>query len=299
MMKTRHKIIIGDCRNMKNIPDKSVHLIVTSPPYPMIEMWDAMFKEQDDRIKNEFEGFNTLSSEEDKEKCVTKIYDLMHENLEKVWKEVYRVLVDGGIACINIGDATRKMNGIFRLFTNHSRVIEQCENIGFVTLPYLIWRKPTNKPNAFLGSGFLPPNAYVTLDTESILIFRKGNLRMLKTPKEKQARYLSKFTKDERDIWFTQTWEIKGEKQSHNSLGRRTAAYPEEIPRRLIKMFSLVGDVVLDPFLGTGTTTKVAKELGRNSIGFELEKQMLPIMKERIGLLQKTINDASSVEVIE
>ena len=100
----------------------------------------------------------------------------------KVWQETYRVLVDGGIACINIGDATRSINGKFKLYPNHARITEICEKIGFTTLPYILWKKPTTKPKykgkgAFLGSGFLPPNAYVTLDCEFILLFRKGSLR--------------------------------------------------------------------------------------------------------------------------
>ncbi len=105
--------------------------------------------------------------------------------------------VDGGIACINIGDATRTVNGKFQLYPNHSRITEICEKIGFTTLPYILWKKPTTKPKykgkgAFLGSGFLPPNAYVTLDCEFILLFRKGNLR--KFPPHDKLRYESEFT---------------------------------------------------------------------------------------------------------
>jgi site-specific DNA-methyltransferase (cytosine-N4-specific) len=122
-------------------------------------------------------------------RTVTQIYAAMHENLAKTWAETYRVLVDGGLACINIGDATRSINGKFRVFPNHARIIEHCERIGFTTLPYILWKKPTTKPmykgkGAFLGSGFLPPNAYVTLDCEFILISAKENLENFrpKTP---------------------------------------------------------------------------------------------------------------------
>ncbi len=221
----------------------------------------------------------------------------MHETLLPTWEEIYRVLVPGGIVCINIGDATRKINGIFRLFPNHSKIIEHFEKIGFVTLPYILWKKPTNKPNAFLGSGFLPPNAYVTLDVEFILIFRKGKPRKFK-PKD-PLRYASAYTKEERDKWFSQIWEdIRGDKQIHPKIERRTASYPEEIPRRLIRMFSIIGDTVLDPFLGTGTTTKVAIELKRNSIGYEIDENLKPIIEEKIGIKQRRLGLNFEVEFI-
>ena len=130
---------------------------------------------------------------------LSKIFQNIHDSLGKTWRETFRVLKDGGLACINIGDATRKINGLFRVFSNHSKIIDCCEKIGFITLPYILWKKPTNKPqyrgkNVFLGSGFLPPNAYVTLDCEFILIFRKGKLTKF-TPHDK-LRYDSSFTKE-------------------------------------------------------------------------------------------------------
>lgn len=296
-IKTKHKIIFGDSRRMEEIEDESVHLVVTSPPYPMIELWDDLFKTLNPKIKEAFEKLSSTETKKKKEKLVKEIYELMHETLLPVWKELYRVLVPGGIACINIGDATRKLNGNFRLFPNHATIIENFEKIGFVTLPYILWKKPTNKPNAFLGSGFLPPNAYVTLDVEYILIFRKGEPRKFK-PKD-PMRYASKYTKEERDKWFSQIWDdIKGERQTHPRISRRTAAYPEEIPRRLIRMFSVIGDTVLDPFLGTGTTTKVAIELQRNSIGYEVDRDLKPIIDEKIGVKQKRLGANFEVEFI-
>ena len=156
--------------------------------------------------------------------------------------------------------------------------MEICEKIGFTTLPYILWKKPTTKPKykgkgAFLGSGFLPPNAYVTLDCEFILLFRKGNLR--KFPPKDQTRYESAFTKPQRDEWFSQIWALKGTRQTASELERRTAAYPDEIAERLIKMFSIKGDTVLDPFLGSGTTTKVAMLNERNSVGYEVDSNLL------------------------
>jgi len=296
-IKTKHKVIFGDSRGMYEIEDESVHLVVTSPPYPMIEIWDDLFRRLNPDIDRAFEKLRITSNKRKKEELVRKIYELMHETLLPVWKELYRVLVPGGIVCINIGDATRKFDGSFRLFPNHAIIIEYFEKIGFITLPYILWKKPTNKPNAFLGSGFLPPNAYVTLDVEYILIFRKGEPRRFK-PKD-PLRYASRYTKWERDKWFSQIWDdIKGERQTHPKIARRTAAYPEEIPRRLIRMFSIIGDTVLDPFLGTGTTTKVAIELQRNSIGYEIDESLKPVIEEKIGIKQKRLWADFEVEFI-
>jgi site-specific DNA-methyltransferase (cytosine-N4-specific) len=256
---------------MDEIEDESVHLIVTSPPYPMIEIWDDMF-----------------------ERMGCKTFDEMHDYLAEVWKECKRVLVDGGIACINIGDATRKVNGVFRLFPNHSKVIEKFEKLGLVTLPCILWKKPTTKPNAFLGSGFLPTNAYVTLDCEYILLFRKGNVRKFK-PKD-PYRYASYFKKEERDVWFSQIWDIIGIKQESTEIERRVAAYPEEIVYRLIRMFSIIGDTVLDPFLGTGTTTKVAIEQYRNSVGYEIDENLLELIKKKV-YHQQRLFEPREVEV--
>ena len=221
-------IIIGNSQQMSELADASIHLTVTSPPYPMIQMWDEQFSKVDPKIA---ELWKMLEAD-DHEETVAQIYDAMHESLAKAWQETYRVLVNGGIACINIGDATRTINGKFRLFPNHARIIEHCEKAGFTTLPYVLWKKPTTKPKykgkgAFLGSGFLPPNAYVTLDCEFILIFRKGNLR--KFPTKDANRHDSKFTKKQRDAWFTQIWNLKGTRQIKSQLARRTAAFPEEI----------------------------------------------------------------------
>jgi DNA modification methylase len=281
-MNLRHRIIIGTSQKMPELEDGSVQLMVTSPPYPMIAMWDELFSKADSRIADLFTKLN----KDVNDKIVQQIYDAMHDYLAKVWQETYRVLVNGGIACVNIGDATRSINGIFQLFPNHSRIIEVCEKIGFTTLPYILWKKPTTKPlykgkGAFLGSGFLPPNAYVTLDCEFILLFRKGNLRKFK-PKD-ALRYESAFTKKQRDEWFSQIWAVKGTRQTASQLERRTAAYPEEIADRLIRMFSVKGETILDPFLGSGTTTKIAIQNERSSVGYEVDQNLLPVVTKKIG----------------
>jgi modification methylase len=263
MINHDYRVVIGDSHHMTEVDDGSIHLVVTSPPYPMVAIWDDFFTEV------------SASS-----------YDVMHEYLNQTWREVNRVLLSGGIACINIGDATRTRDGLFHLYPNHSRIIENFEKLGFVTLPYILWKKPTTKPHykgkgAFLGSGFLPPNAYVTLDMEYILIFRKGPPRVFK-PKDPE-RYKSQFNKKERDEWFSQVWNVQGVRQNIDGLERRVAAFPEEIPRRLIRMFSILGDVVLDPFLGSGTSLKVAMELGRRFVGYEKRKDMVEIIRKKTG----------------
>ncbi|MCJ7560523.1 site-specific DNA-methyltransferase [Candidatus Bathyarchaeota archaeon] len=281
-MLTEHKIILGNSQHMPELADSSIQLMIPSPPYPMIRMWDDLFGRTNPQIATLMQTLEAY----DREENVTQIYEAMHENLAETWREAYRVLVDGGIACINIGDATRTINGRFRLFPNHSKIIEHCEKTGFTTLPYVLWKKPTTKPKykgkgAFLGSGFLPPNAYVTLDCEFILLFRKGKLRRF--PPHDSCRYESAFTKKQRDEWFTQIWTVTGTRQTETQIERRTAAFPDEIVKRLIRMFSVKGDTVLDPFLGSGTTTKIAIQNERNSIGYETDESLLPLIKKKIG----------------
>lgn len=265
---------------MTELADGSVQLMVTSPPYPMIQMWDEQFTKGNRKIAS---LWRKLDRGDDA--AGRQIYDLMHENLAKVWAETYRVLADGAIAAINIGDATRSINGNFQLFPNHARITESCEEIGFTTLPYILWKKPTNRPKykgkgAFLGSGFLPPNAYVTLDCEFILLFRKGKLR--KFEPHHPERYESRFTKTQRDVWFSQIWDFKGTRQTASELERRTAAYPDEVAERLIRMFSVKGETVLDPFLGSGTTAKVAILNDRNSVGYEADSNILSTITTKI-----------------
>ncbi len=131
---------------------------------------------------------------------------------------------------------------------------------------------------AYLGSGFLPPNAYVTLDCEFILLFRKGKLR--KFPSKDPNRYESQLTKKQRDTWFSQIWQVTGVRQTLTDLERRTAAFPEEIAERLIRMFSVKGDMVLDPFLGSGTTAMAAAKNERSSVGYEVDRNLLSLISK-------------------
>lgn len=272
-METRHYTYVNMAQNMAEVKDTSVDLVVTSPPYPMIEMWDEIMWNQNSRIKSALEKNNGMEA-----------FELMHQELDKVWKETYRVLKDGGIVCINIGDATRTIDGNFALYSNHARILNSMINLGFYNLPNIIWRKQTNAPNKFMGSGMLPGGAYVTLEHEWILVFRKGQKRAFKSEQAKALRRESAYFWEERNAWFSDLWDLKGVKQKIASLmtRERSAAYPFAIPYRLINMYSVKGDVVLDPFVGTGTTIIAAMLSERNSIGFDIDKEFQSIINDRI-----------------
>lgn len=274
IMDTTHRVIVGDSRQMSELDDGEVDTIVTSPPYPMIEMWDEVFGKLNSEIKDDLEQGKGRSA-----------FDKMHGELEKTWREVDRVLADGGIACINIGDATRKVDGSFRVYQNHARIIDDFENLGFEPLPDILWRKPVNSAAKFMGSGMLPPNAYATLEHEYILIFRKGEKQRSFEPGS-ERRYNSAYFWEERNQWFSDVWmDIRGTLQAlnNNELRERSAAFPLEIPYRLINMYSVYGDTVLDPFWGTGTTSLAAIVAGRNSVGYELEEEFMKVFEDRIS----------------
>lgn len=191
---------------------------------------------------------------------------------------------EGAFLCINIGDATRTVDGEFSLYNNNTRIISACEKVGFNNLPNILWRKATNAPNKFMGSGMLPCGAYVTLEHEWILIFRKGSKRAFKTALEKKERRGSSFFWEERNVWFSDIWDLKGVKQKidKSPTRERNASFPLELPFRLINMFSQKGDVVLDPFVGLGTTILAAILCERNSVGYEIDPLLYDIIDDNI-----------------
>ena len=270
-MQTQHQLHFSDSRDMSAVASQSVHLVVTSPPYPMIEMWDDLFCRSND-IKKALQSGDG-----------NQAFELMHRILDPVWNEIYRIMVPGGIVCINIGDATRTLNDVFALYSNHTRITSKMLSLGFSNLPNILWRKQTNAPNKFMGSGMMPPGAYVTLEHEYILVFRKGDKRLFKSPQEKTNRRQSGYFWEERNLWFSDVWmDLKGTRQNTQSkkLRNRSGAYPFELAYRLISMFSVMGDTVLDPFLGTGTTLFSAVATSRNSIGYELDKAFQPLIRQ-------------------
>jgi DNA modification methylase len=269
---------------MQGIEAESVDLVVTSPPYPMIEMWDESFCAVNGRIEEALAKGQGQAA-----------FELMHQELDRVWTECHRVLRPGGFLCVNIGDATRKVKDNFRLYSNHSRIVEYCVSTGFQSLPAILWRKQTNGPNKFMGSGMLPAGAYVTLEHEYVLVFRKDGKRVF-TKDESQRRRRSAFFWEERNRWFSDVWELKGVRQllPANEARARSAAYPLELVSRIINMYSLQGDTVLDPFLGTGTTTAAAIINGRNSIGFELLRGFEPLIHETVKTSGRLTNQLVS-----
>jgi DNA modification methylase len=241
----------------------------------MIEMWDEIFSKQNVKIGEALDNKDGPSA-----------FELMHKELDLVWDEVFRVLKRGGLVCINIGDATRTIDDQFALYTNHSRIHTYMQKIGFSALPAILWRKQTNAPNKFMGSGMMPPGAYVTLEHEYVLILRKGNKKEFKTKDEKEQRRSSSFFWEERNIWFSDVWtDLKGTSQNlfNDKVRGRSAAYPFELPYRLITMFSVKGDHVLDPFLGIGTTMYAAMAACRNSIGYEIDNNFYDAIVSRLN----------------
>ncbi len=281
MNQSIHQIYNYNAQNMHHINDNSIDLVVTSPPYPMIEMWDELYKHLNPQITKHL-------SEGDGQNA----FELMHRELDIIWEEIYRVVKNNRFICINIGDATRTINKNFMIYFNHSRIINKMLSLGFQPLPTIYWRKQTNAPNKFMGSGMLPAGAYVTLENEFILIFRKGGKREFKSLQEKELRMNSAFFWEERNKWFSDIWDVKGTNQRIiNSKSReRSAAFPFEIPYRLINMYSIKGDTILDPFLGIGTTTLAALASNRNSIGIELNNDLIPIVNKNISSSKDRLN---------
>lgn len=279
-MKTEHRIIFSSAGKMEGLENKSIDLVVTSPPYPMIEMWDEIICSQSSEARKR-----------KKDGDGPGMFEAMHRVLDPVWRELYRVLKPGGIACINIGDATRTINDVFSVYTNHSRILQTMISLGFSPLPCILWRKQTNAPNKFMGSGMLPAGAYVTLEHEYILILRKGAKREFKTSREKKNRRESAMFWEERNVWFSDVWmDIKGALQDmgDKTTRKRSGAFPFELAYRLISMYSVKGDMVLDPFLGTGTTMQAAVTAGRNSVGYEVD----PLLEV---LIQTGVEEAGGV----
>jgi len=167
-METEHEIHVGDAAAMTAVPDDSVDLVVTSPPYPMIEMWDDLFADLDPAVGEHLDRGDGDAA-----------YEAMHDALDAVWAELSRVLAPGGVAAVNVGDATRKVDGSFQLFPNHARVTRDITDHGLRPLPDILWRKPSNRLTKFMGSGMVPPNAYAALEHEYVLLFRNGDPREL------------------------------------------------------------------------------------------------------------------------
>jgi len=265
---THHKIINGDSRQMSEIADNSVHLAITSPPY-----WQLKDYGSDNQI-----GYHHT-------------YEEYINNLNLVWKECYRVLHSGCRLCVNIGDqfARAVYYGRYKVIPIREEIIKFCENIGFDYMGAIIWRKVTTSNTTGggvqMGSYPYPRNGILKLDYEFILTFKK----LGDGPKPtKENKELSKMTAEEWNTYFSGHWNFAGARQD-----KHIAMFPEELPKRLIKMFAFVGDTVLDPFAGSGTTNLAAKNLERNSIGYEINPEFIPIITQKLNANQKDIHETS------
>ena len=267
---TKHKIVIGDSRKLNKIQDKSIQLIITSPPY-----WQLKDYGTEDQI-----GFNDS-------------YEEYINNLNLVWKECYRVLSDGCRMCINIGDqfARSVYYGRYKVIPIRTEIIRFCETLGMDYMGAIIWQKTTTMNTsgggAIMGSYPYPRNGILKMDYEFILLFKKLGNAPKPTPEQKKA---SEMSKDEWIEYFSSHWNFYGARQNGH-----IAMFPEELPKRLIKMFSFVGETVFDPFLGSGTTSLAAKNLNRSSVGYEINKEFLPIIKEKMGGDQLSIIDSQVI----
>lgn len=266
------KIIIGDSRCMNEIGDNAVDFIVTSPPYWYIK---------DYCLEGQI-GYGQS----------------LHEYLKSlylVWDECYRVLKPGMRLCVNTGDQFLRsiIYGRYKVAPLHAEVISQCEQIGFDYMGSIIWQKKTTMNTtggaSVMGSYPYPPNGLVEIDYEFILIFKKTGNRFI----DKEIKEKSVLSKDEWKEYFSGHWSFPGEKQINHE-----AMFPEELPKRLIKMFTFIGDTVLDPFLGSGTTAKAALNLQRNCIGYEINEKYLPIIRNKIGLNYDLFGSFNETEVI-
>lgn len=267
---TEHRIIFGDSRSLNQIKDKSVQLIITSPPYWQLKDYGA-----DDQI-----GFNDS-------------YEEYINNLNLVWKECNRVLSDGCRMCINIGDqfARSVYYGRYKVIPIRTEIIRFCESMGMDYMGAIIWQKTTTMNTsgggAVMGSFPYPRNGILKIDYEFILIFKKLGSAPKPTQQQKEQ---SAMTKEEWGEYFSSHWNFNGVKQMEH-----IAMFPEELPKRLIKMFSFVGETVFDPFVGSGTTSLAAMNLERNSIGYEINKEFKPVICEKLCVDQISLIDDTNV----
>jgi len=250
MTTTYHRLVNGDARDLSFIPDESIHLVLTSPPYWNLKRYNEN-PDQMGHIDN---------------------YEAFLAELKKVWEHVFRVLVPGGRLVCVVGDVcvSRRRFGRHLVFPLHADICVMCRHIGFDNLNPIIWHKIANASyevtngSKFLGKPY-EPNAIIKNDMEFILMQRKpGGYRK---PTAEQRRQ-SMIDKKDFNRWFQQIWNIPGA-----STKKRPAPFPLKLATRLVRMFSFVGDTVLDPFCGSGTTMVAAFQNDRNSIGVEIDPE--------------------------
>lgn len=259
--KTTHKIIIGDSRNMASIKEDSIHLIITSPPY-----YNA----------KEYSQWQTLQSYLD--------------DMKKIFKECFRVLVPGRKFCLNISDLPEKGESGVRWIPLGAELERVAQEVGFELVDRIIWFKTPVKGFQY-GSLPFPPSPLICDSMEYIFVLRKpgknGYSHLTKNQKEASRLKREEYAEYTKQIWTMPRVRLK------NNMNGHIAPFPDELPHRCIKLYSFVGETVLDPFGGSGTTTKMALQNKRNSILYEIKKDFLKHIKEKLNLSQKKLfNDA-------
>jgi len=260
---TKHTLRLGDARDLSWIPNGSIHLIVTSPPY-----WTLKKYEDNKRQLGEIADYNCFLDE-----------------LDKVWRECARVLVPGGRICCVVGDVCiPRKQGRHHVMPLHADIMVRARSLGLDALTPIMWFKIANGVTEAKGNGAgfygkpYQPGAIIKNDAEYILFLRKGGEYRSPSPMQKALSMLSKV---EMKSWLRSAWfDIKGESTRRG----HPAPYPESLAERLIKLFSFAGDTVLDPFVGTGTSSLAAVSTGRNSIGNEIEPAYLKMAEQRLRL---------------
>ena len=271
-MSTNHKLIIGSCASMQEIPDESLHLMVTSPPY-----FNAPF---------DYKG-------------LFKSYNQYLDVLGKVAKEIFRVLKEGRIAVLNIDDML--IDGEkFPIVADATRIFLEA---GFRYRDRIIWKKPDGYLRISRRSGVLLQNPYPMYFypdnlLESIIIFQKGKFDYRSISKEEKESSKVDLKEFSNNKWYMTLWEMTNVLPS-GGLEKDIAAFPEELPSRIIRLFSYKEETVLDPFVGSGTTMKVSRYLGRHSIGIEIKKSLIPTIKEKVGFGEQSslYNQSDSFEI--
>jgi DNA modification methylase len=275
---SHHKLIQGDARDLSKIVDSTVHLVVTSPPYWTLKEY------------NKIPG--QLGSITD--------YDRFLDELDRCWRECLRVLVQGGRLVVVVGDVllSRRKHKRHQVIPLHADIQTRCRRLGFDNLAPIFWYKIASAAyeaegngKGFLGKPY-EANAIVKHDVEYILMERKSGSYRSPDP---NTRLLSIIPADKHSIWFQQVWEdVKGE-----STRQHPAPFPEELANRIIRMFSFVGDTVLDPFVGTGTTMVAAARAGRNSIGVEIDPAYWRLAQDRLNKVLPSMTARRTVEFLK
>jgi len=267
---SKHHVIFGDSRNMKELDDSSIHFMVTSPPYWCIKDYDH--PSQIGRNQS---------------------YDQYLSDITQVLTECHRVLHQGCRAAVNIGDQYLRAaeHGSYSIQPIPADIIKIGQSTGFDFMGNIIWQKVstthTTGGGQWMGSIYYPRDGHITYEHEYILLFRKKG-KWSKPSKEQCEK--SRLTKEQRSEWFRGMWKLSPERQNGHQ-----AMFPVELPRRLIKMYSFYGETILDPFLGSGTTCLAAELEGRDSVGYEINQDFSNIIKDKLGVASPRLLDSAIV----